>query len=104
MLIVPRKNQNKSDYHIGTENLIVIMTSHLAQLATYVVSDIIFESKISDFLTLEELFTMVSEANASSTGNSQISPAYLQSLKEMFERVDPDLICWHLFHTLYHSV
>ena len=71
--------------------------------ACYEVSDLIFETKILKFLTLEELFTMVGESNALRTGSSQITPTYLQTLKEMFEKVDPDLICWHLFHTLYHT-
>jgi hypothetical protein len=101
-MIVPRKNQNKSDYPFGTKKLDRYY-DHPFGKACYEVSDLIFETKILKFLTLEELFTMVGESNALRTGSSQITPAYLQTLKEMFEKVDPDLICWHLFHTLYHT-
>ena len=61
----------------------------------FVVSDTIFHSKITKFLNLEELFVRFREVNAARTG-SQVSPHYMQTLEEMFKKVDPDLICWHL--------
>ena len=69
--------------------------------ACFVVSDIIFLCKITKILNLEELFEMVSNANAVAT-KIQHTPTHLQNIKDIFVRVDPDLNCWHLYHTLFH--